>query len=58
MTYDYMEKGDRQETVKKTALVSVCGMAVRLVFAEKKNGEVPKIVGNILKGAYLQRQSV
>lgn len=58
MTYDYLQKRDRQEAVKKTALVTVCGMAVRLVFAEKKNGEVPQIVGNILKGAYLQRQSV
>lgn len=58
MTYDYLEKWDGQENVKNSMLVTVCGVAVRLVFADKKNGEVPEIVGNILKGAYLQRQSV
>lgn len=58
MTYDYLEKWNERETVKNSMLVTACGMAVRLVFADKKNGEVPEIVGNILKGAYLQYQGI
>lgn len=55
MTYEAVG-GDA--STKNVEIVTVCGMAVRLVFAEKKNGEVPKLVGNILKGVYLQRQGV
>lgn len=33
------------------------GVSVQLVFAAESNGEVPEIVGSILKSAYLQRQS-
>ncbi len=58
MRYDDIEKRDEHDSEKNGTLVTICGMAVRLVFADKKNGEVPEIVGNILKGAYLQRQSV
>jgi len=58
VTYEYLEKKGNPETEKKTALVTVCGMAVRLVFAEKKNGEVPQTIGSILKGTYFQRLSV
>ncbi len=58
MKYDYLEKTDEQENVKNGILESVCGISVQLVFADKTNSEVPEIVGSILKGAYLQRQSV
>ena len=58
MTYDHSESRNDQETEKNSTLVTVCGTAVRLVFANKMNNEVPEIVGKILKGAYLQRQSV
>lgn len=58
MTYDRSESRKDQGTEKNSTLVTVCGMVVRLIFADKKNGEVPEIVGNILKDAYLQRQSV
>lgn len=58
MRCDNPEKRDEHESERNGILVTICGMAVRLVFAEKKNGEIPEIVGNILKGAYLQRQSV
>lgn len=58
MTYDHSESRNDQGTEKNSTLVTVCGTAVRLVFANKMNDEVPEIVGKILKGAYLQRQSV
>lgn len=53
-----MENWDERESEKNSILVTICGVAVRLVFADKMNCEVPEIVGNILKGAYLQRQSM
>ena len=43
--------------MKSSMLVTIGDIVVQLVFAEDKNSEVPKIVGSILKGAYLQRQS-
>ena len=58
MTYDHSESRNDQGAEKNSTLVTVCGTAVRLVFANKMNDEVPEIVGKILKGAYLQRQSV
>ncbi len=58
MRCDNLEKWNEHESEKNSIQVTICGMAVRLTFADKKNGEVPEIVGNILKGAYLQRQSV
>ena len=54
MKYDAWEKQNNQNGM----LVTVGDIVVRLVFAEEKNSEVPEVVGNILKGAYLQRQSV
>ena len=58
MKYDAWEKQNGQNSMKNSMLVTVGDIVVRLVFADKKNGEVPEIVGNILKGAYLQQQSV
>lgn len=58
MTYDHSKSRNDQGTEKNGTLVTVCGTAVRLIFANKVNDEVPEIVGKILKGAYLQRQSV
>lgn len=58
MTYDHSESWKDQGTEKNSTLVTVCGTAVRLIFANKMNDEVPEIVGKILKGAYLQRQSM
>ena len=58
MTYDHSEGRNSQGAEKNGTLVTVCGTAVRLIFANKVNDEVPEIVGKILKGAYLQRQSV
>lgn len=58
MKYDAWEKQNNQNGMKNSMLVTVGDIVVRLVFADKKNGEVPEIVGNILKGAYLQQQSV
>ncbi len=55
MTYDRFEKEYGQE---RTTVENVCGISVRLIFAGENNCEVPEIVGDILKGAYLQRQSV
>ena len=52
------EGRNNQTAEKNSTLVTVCGTAVRLIFANKMNDEVPEIVGKILKGAYLQRQSV
>lgn len=46
---------------KKTgtpSVVNICGIPVQLVFAVETNGKIPEIVAQILKGAYLQRQSV
>jgi len=54
MTYDNFDKNYRQERI---TVENVCGISVRLVFAGENNREVPEIVGDILKGAYLQRQS-
>lgn len=51
-------KQDDQNSMKNSILVTVGDIVVRLVFADKKNGEIPEIVGNILKGAYLQHQCV
>ena len=60
MKCDYLEKRERdnQDRMKNSMLVTVGDIVVQLVFADKKNGEVPEIVGNILRGAYLQHQSV
>ncbi len=58
MKYDYLDKTSKQEKENNCFWETVCGIAVQLVFADKKNNEIPEIVGNILKGAYLQRQSV
>lgn len=58
MKYDHLESQKNQGTEKSSTLVTVCGTAVRLIFANKMNNEVPEIVGKILRGAYLQRQSV
>jgi len=58
MTYNHSEIRNDQVAEKNSTLVTVCGTAVRLIFANKMNDEVPEIVGKILKGAYLQRQSV
>lgn len=58
MKYDYQEKQHDQCSRKNSTLITFEGIAVQLVFAEKQNSEVPKIVGSILKGAYLQHQSV
>lgn len=52
-----VEKQKDQSGMKNSMLVTIGDIVVQLVFAEDKNGEVPKIVGNILKGAYLQRQN-
>ena len=57
MRYDAWEKND-QNSMKNSMLVTVGDIVVRLVFADKKNGEVPEIVGTILKGAYLQHHCV
>ena len=40
------------------SVVTICGTSVQLVFAAESNVKIPEIVGQILKGAYLQRQSV
>lgn len=37
---------------------TVCGSTVRLVFAAETDRKIPEIVGQILKGAYLQHQRV
>lgn len=58
MMSNHSESWNDQGTEKNGTLVMVCGTAVRLIFANKMNDEVPEIVGKILKGAYLQRQSV
>lgn len=58
MKYEYLEKVDIQGKRDSGVLETVCGMVVQLVFADKKNSEVPEIVGSILKGSYLQHQSV
>lgn len=58
MMSDTLENRNSQETDKSSTLVTVCGTAVRLIFANKMNDEVPEIVGKILKGAYLQRQNM
>ena len=58
MKCDYLEKQVNQNSMKNHMLVTVGDIVVQLVFADKKNGEVPEIVGNILRGAYLQSQSV
>lgn len=44
--------------VNSTSAVTICGTPVQLVFAAETNGKIPEIVAQILKGAYLQRQSV
>lgn len=58
MKHDALEEQNDQNSMKNSMLVTVGDIVVRLVFADKKNGEVPEIVGNILKGAYLQHRSV
>lgn len=58
MMHNNSESRNNQTAEKNSTLVTVCGTAVRLIFANKMNDEVPEIVGKILKGAYLQRQSV
>ena len=58
MKYDAWEKQNDQNSMKNSILVTVGDIVVQLVFADKKNGEVPEIVGKILKGAYLQHQCV
>lgn len=42
---------------RHSILVEVCGLTVRLFFAEQENREVPKIVGAILKDAHLKRHT-
>ncbi len=58
MKCDYLEKQVNQNSMRNSMLVTVGDIVVQLVFADKKNGEVPEIVGNILRGAYLQRHGV
>ena len=53
-----MKKQVRHTAVESGTPVIVGSMVIRLVFADKENLEVPEIVGNILKGVYLQRQCV
>lgn len=49
----------KESTGRNTpSMVTICGTSVQLVFAAESNGKIPEIVGQILKGAYLQRQSV
>lgn len=58
MKCEYMKKQFRHTAVESGTPVIVGSMVIRLVFADKENLEVPEIVGNILKGVYLQRQCV
>lgn len=58
MKCDYLEKQVNQNSMKNSMMVTVGDIVVQLVFADKRNSEVSEIVGNILRGAYLQHQSV
>lgn len=55
-----MKNDKRHSSIKSrencTRDETVQGITVRLVFAAEQNHEIPAIVKNLLKGAYLQRQ--
>lgn len=51
---DFLEN-TTQETASE---VKIDGITVKLIFAPKKNREIPFAVRDILKNSYLQRQSV
>jgi hypothetical protein len=48
---------DRKK-VADTTVETVCGITVQLVFAPEQNREIPSVIGNILKGVYLQQTSM
>lgn len=58
MTYSQSKEPTRRKKANTPSMVTIYGTPVRLVFAAESNGKIPEIVGQILKGAYLQRQSV
>ncbi len=58
MTCETFGIEDKREKGMVKTLETVCGIAVQLVFSDQQNREIPEIVGNILKGAYLQRQGI
>lgn len=47
-----------RKNANNISVETVCGSTVRLVFAAETDCKIPEIVGQILKGAYRQRQRV
>ena len=58
MTYSQSKESTGRKKANTPLMVTICGTSVQLVFTAESNGKIPEIVGQILKGAYLQRQSV
>lgn len=56
--YSQSKECVEKEKANSGSEVTACGIPVQLVFAAETNGAIPDIVGQILKGAYLQRQSI
>lgn len=55
MSFDTTQHKGKNTTDSCTEMI--CGIAVQLIFAQEKNREVPGIVSDILKGAYLRGQA-
>lgn len=51
-----MAKQQVPTTKPGVSQVTIDGITVTLIFAAEKNGEVPCIVRDILKGSYLQQK--
>ena len=55
MSFDTTQHKEKKTTASCTEMI--CGITVQLIFAQEKNREVPGIVSDILKGAYLRGQA-
>lgn len=58
MRYNQSEPYWGKRTSTGAFVATVCDISVQLVFASQKSGDIPQIVGEILKSAYLQHQGV
>jgi len=58
MYYSQSKECAEKKKANSSSEVTVCGIPVQLVFAAEANGTISDIVGQILKSAYLQRQSI
>ena len=55
VSFDTTQHKGKNTTTSCTEMI--CGITVQFIFAQEKNREVPGIVSDILKGAYLREQA-